>query len=293
MDKQSKWDKVKHTIQLVSIHHSKSLQRKSQRAMMAAQQKRHEILNSLNSSQQSSTALSSELQNLELQISDQLIKRTKALSIRSATRWYEKGERSNEYFFKVIKQRSQSVSISAIRHQENGQIFTQTEDILQCAKDFYQKLFDSEPIDHRSLQIMLDELDGCPKLDAKDCEKLNAPISLFELTDTIERSPKGRSPGLDGLPFEVYPLLMKHKFTRDLLQDVMIDAMKGIFPESWKKTKLILLYKKGEATNLANWRPLSMINSDAKIFTKIMSRRLLPSFPNSSTHIKLVLFRED
>jgi hypothetical protein len=171
------------------------------------------------------------------------------------------------------------VSISAIRHQENGQIFTQTEDILQCAKDFYQKLFDSEPIDHRSLQIMLDELDGCPKLDAKDCEKLNAPISLFELTDTIERSPKGRSPGLDGLPFEVYPLLMKHKFTRDLLQDVMIDAMKGIFPESWTKTKLILLYKKGEATNLANWRPLSMINSDAKIFTKIMSRRLATFLP--------------
>jgi hypothetical protein len=65
-------------------------------------------------------------------------------------------------------------------------------------KTEYQKKF-------KIRRDMLDELDGGPKLDAKDCEKLNAPISLFELTDTIERSPKGRSPGLDGLPFEVYP----------------------------------------------------------------------------------------
>lgn len=58
----------------------------------------------------------------------------------------------------------------------------------------------------------------------------------------------------------------------------MCDAMKGAFPPSWTKIKLILLHKKVDAANL-NWRPLSMINADAKIFTKIMSQRLVKSLP--------------
>ena len=42
---------------------------------------------------------------------------------------------------------------------------------------------------------------------------------------------------------------------------------------------MILLYKKGDASDLANWRPLSLINSDAKLFTKLLTNRLRPLLP--------------
>lgn len=78
---------------------------------------------------------------MERQISDEPVKQTKAPSIRSSTRWYEQGERSNAYFYKTIKNRSQAVSISSLRNQRSGQILTQTEDILQCAKDFSTNIY--------------------------------------------------------------------------------------------------------------------------------------------------------
>jgi hypothetical protein len=37
---------------------------------------------------------------------------------------------------------------------------------------------------------------------------------------------------------------------------------------------MILLYKKGDPSRLARGRPLSLINSDAKIFTKILTLRI-------------------
>jgi hypothetical protein len=50
-----------------------------------------------------------------------------------------------------------------------------------------------------------------------------------------------------------------------------------VFPASWKRTRLILLYKKGDGSDLANWRRLSLTNSDAKLFTKILTHRMLVS----------------
>ena len=37
---------------------------------------------------------------------------------------------------------------------------------------------------------------------------------------------------------------------------------------------MILLFKKGDAADLGNWRPLSLINADAKLFTKIITLHL-------------------
>ena len=57
----------------------------------------------------------------------------------------------------------------------------------------------------------------------------------------------------------------------------------GEFPSSWKKTRMVLLFKKGDPELLQNWRPLSLINCDAKLFTKLIANRfntVLPSLIN-------------
>ena len=37
---------------------------------------------------------------------------------------------------------------------------------------------------------------------------------------------------------------------------------------------MVLLFKKGEPLSLKNWRPLSLINTDAKLFTKLLTNRI-------------------
>jgi len=51
----------------------------------------------------------------------------------------------------------------------------------------------------------------------------------------------------------------------------------GVIPDSWRKSIITLILKKEEALHdIGNWRPISLINADAKIFTKIMANRLNP-----------------
>ena len=46
-------------------------------------------------------------------------------------------------------------------------------------------------------------------------------------------------------------------------------------PGSWKNTSTILIYKKGHLTSPSSWRPISLINTVAKIFTGCINRRFL------------------
>lgn len=111
-----------------------------------------------------------------------------------------------------------------------------------------------------------------------------ARLHKVDLLDLVAHTPSGRSPGLDGLPFELY----KHLAPRSnpfcsLLLQVIRDAFEGKFPTSWSDTRMVLLYKKGDPELLGNWRPLSLINSDAKLFTKLIANRvneILPSLIN-------------
>lgn len=48
----------------------------------------------------------------------------------------------------------------------------------------------------------------------------------------------------------------------------------AFFPESWKQTRMVLLFKKGDPELLHNWRPLSLINCVAELFTIMLADRL-------------------
>jgi hypothetical protein len=92
----------------------------------------------------------------------------------------------------------------------------------------------------------------------------------------MEHLPKNKSPGPDGIPHELYKWMITHEVLGPSmlrLFNLVLDTME--FPPSRSRTVMIMLFKKANPGMHKNWRPLSLINADAKMFTKLMATRLM------------------
>ena len=151
---------------------------------------------------------------------------------------------------------------------------------MKEARSFYTDLYTPEPIDISSVDSLLENIPSDVKLSSFDTDRLVAPVIVDDLLSLVSHSPLGKSPGLDGIPFEVYKYLVpRFPCVQSLLLAILNGALDSVFPSSWTQTRMVLLYKKGDPICLKNWRPLSMINCDAKLFTKLLTIRFNDVLP--------------
>lgn len=84
---------------------------------------------------------------------------------------------------------------------------------------------------------------------------------------------KGKSPGIDGLPVEFYQQFWD--LIGPNLYEVILECIKSnSLPISCRRAVLSLLPKKGDLGLLKNWRPVSLLYLDYKIFSKCLANRL-------------------
>ena len=55
----------------------------------------------------------------------------------------------------------------------------------------------------------------------------------------------------------------------------------GVFPETFKKSKIIPLYKKGDSSLLSNYRPISLLPTISKVFERIIYNQLYQYFSDN------------
>ena len=143
--------------------------------------------------------------------------------------------------------------------------------------NFIKKLFTSEGSDQQEANIILENVDKTLNNDQKEfCE---ANITEQEIKTTINLLKINKSPGDDGIVSEFYKeywYLIHKEFTR-VVQHIF--AANTLSPSQYNAI-LTLLYKKGEREDIRNWRPISLLNTDYKIITKILAERLKKVLPS-------------
>ncbi|CAI5739491.1 unnamed protein product [Hyaloperonospora brassicae] len=94
----------------------------------------------------------------------------------------------------------------------------------------------------------------------------------------IQSSSKGRSSGLDGLPVEYYQL-NPHSWARIFELVYANQFSLGRMTKFQRRASISLLYKKGDRSDPGNYRPITLLNHDAKLGPKILAHRLRDVLP--------------
>lgn len=110
-------------------------------------------------------------------------------------------------------------------------------------------------------------------------EKLNALLTLEDIANTISHLNNNKAPGPDGLTAEFYKTL-KEEITGSLhtLYNSMMNG-EQYFP-TCREAHIKVLPKKGrDPEQPSSYHPISLINQDAKILSKILANRLAEVIP--------------
>lgn len=197
--------------------------------------------------------------------------------LRSRFKYYEEGDKAGRLLAHQLKQESSSHQILQIRTPLGTT--TDPKQINDHFKDYYSLLYTSEHSpDSAAFDNFFDPLD-IPKVDEEVASKLDQPISVEELGVAMASMQGGKCPGPDGYPVEFYrkffPLLAP------LLVDMYNESYTSLMlPSTLTQATISLILKKNkDPLDCGSYRPISLLNVDFKLLSKLLALRLDPILP--------------
>lgn len=107
-----------------------------------------------------------------------------------------------------------------------------------------------------------------------EIDELDQLVTMQELTTVLKRLKLKKAPGEDRISYEFYKNAPM-KFIEQILAFFNKIMQEGKIPESFKKSIICPIYKKGNTEDPENYRAITFTNSIAKMFTNILLNRMM------------------
>ena len=155
--------------------------------------------------------------------------------------------------------------------------------------DYYKMLFEPKKIYQRDLNDALNLLSR-KKLLQKSRDAIETPFTVPGIQSVMEKLALGKSAGPNRIPNAVYRYLSKHfapKFKAMIEEAVRRERL----PKSMLEGEISVLYKKNDRDDVRNYRPITLLNSDYKIYTKLLAQSMPGGSMGHGFNYQLVMER--
>uniref|UniRef100_A0A670JUF4 Reverse transcriptase domain-containing protein n=1 Tax=Podarcis muralis TaxID=64176 RepID=A0A670JUF4_PODMU len=184
---------------------------------------------------------------------------------------FESADKCGKLLAWQIKKRQKLNTVTNLE-VDGKNIYNPTE-IRNCFQRYFRQLYSQGPQKDMDIEQFLGK-NGLKKISQESKRILNQEITEQEIEGAIQNMALGKSPGPDGLTSRYYKVLKE--WLSQPLKEVCNEIMEGKrAPDTWKETYITLIPKtETEKTQLKNYRPISLLNVDYKIFADILAKRL-------------------
>ena len=275
-DAQLLWETIKLQCRGASIQYS-SRKKKSTKNLIRILEKKIEELETKQLDEPNEQN-AEHLRKLKQDLDTEIQKISNGIFIRSNVRWHEEGERPTRYFYDLEKRNFNKKTIKK-RKTEIGGVITGKNEILGEMENFYSTLYKTK----RDVGVILNEdnffQNEAPKLSEEEKQLTDNLITEEELLSALKHTKNNKSPGSDGFPAEFYKVFWLD-IKKYLVDSVNYAYNVGSLSIIQKQGVISLLPKAGrDPMWLKNWRPITLLNQDYKLISKVLAFRLKGVLP--------------
>ena len=269
---QNIWEKVKIDIREVTQSYSRNKSKRVKSRCVLLENRLSSLHKLQDETNESNENLTTEIMNIETELNAIYQNRAIGAQIRARAQWVEQGEKSTKFFLGLEKSRQSKKTIRKLTTTD-GQILTESSDILNEQINFYSSLYTSKINDTAKMKNYLDSTYLSNTLLQTDKQLCDQNITKDECRKSLFSMKLNKSPGSDGLSVEFYQTFW------DQLGDLFMNALyesitKGQLTDTQGSGILSLIFKSGDETSLNNWRPITLLNVDYKIIARVLAYRL-------------------
>ena len=191
---------------------------------------------------------------------------------------YEKEEECTKGFYQYFRAKHANMNIEEINvvndwdSPESEDSTDEQETIKSQIFKYYEWLYKEKSTSSEHEEALLENMRGNP-IPQDIAKRADAKIKLEEVITAIRRTANNKSPGPDGLPGEFYRAF--ETMLAQPLKEAIIEAQRtNRLPPSMLEGDITLIYKKKDPKDIRNYRPITLLNVDYKILTKILADKL-------------------
>jgi hypothetical protein len=188
--------------------------------------------------------------------------------------WLREGDQNTGYFHRKASGRKKKNKITKLT-KPDGSLTEIEDEFLDIATNYFKELYKEDSDVNPSNLLNLFEL----KVSDEMNKSLIADFTDDEIGDALFQIGPLKAPGPDGLPARFFQRnwgLLK----KEVCAAIKLFFSNGVMPDNFNMTQIVLIPKVDNATDLKEYRPISLCNVIYKVISKCLVNRLRPYLQN-------------